>query len=160
MRCIRGQLSNLMPEVEDNDLKAMSLGLGHSLSRYQLKFSPDKIDTMIVQAVSLLDDLDKELNNYMMRAREWYGWHFPEMGKIVTDNLAFVRTVEVMGTRDNAKHVDLSDILPEEVEEKVKEAAEISMGTEISDEDIINIKHLCQQVVEIQEYRGQLYEYL
>ena len=49
MRCIRGQLSNLMPEVEDNDLKAMSLGLGHSLSRYQLKFSPDKIDTMIVQ---------------------------------------------------------------------------------------------------------------
>jgi hypothetical protein len=32
----------------------------------------------------------------------------------------------------------------------VKEAAEISMGTEISDEDIINIKHLCQQIVEIQ----------
>merc|ERR1711879_479455 len=77
-----------------------------------------------------------------------------------TDNLAFVRTVELMGTRDNAKTIDLSDVLPEEVEEKVKEAAEISMGTEISGEDIINIKHLCQQVVEIQEYRGQLYEYL
>merc|ERR1711997_1207138 len=59
-----------------------------------------------------------------------------------------------------AKTIDLSDVLPEEVEEKVKEAAEISMGTEISGEDIINIKHLCQQVVEIQEYRGQLYEYL
>merc|ERR1712133_114271 len=81
-------------------------------------------------------------------------------GKIVTDNLAFVRTVEVMGMRDNAKSTDLSDILPEEVEEKVKEAAEISMGTEISGEDMINIKHLCLQVVEIQEYRGQLYEYL
>merc|ERR1711994_250044 len=148
------------PDVEDSDLKAMSLGLGHSLSRYQLKFSPDKIDTMIVQAVSLLDDLDKELNNYMGRAREWYGWHFPEMGKIITDNLAFVRTVELVGTRENAKSIDLSDVLPEEVEEKVKEAAEISMGTEISGEDIINIKHLCQQVVEIQEYRGQLYEYL
>merc|ERR1712129_633280 len=26
--------------------------------------------------------------------------------------------------------------------------------------DITNIKHLCQQVIEIQEYRGQLYEYL
>merc|ERR1719447_1301486 len=115
---------------------------------------------MIVQAVSLLDDLDKELNNYIMRCREWYGWHFPELGKIITDNLAFVRTVELMGTRDNAKTIDLSDVLPEEVEEMVKEAAEISMGTEISGEDIINIKHLCQQVVEIQEYRGQLYEYL
>ena len=107
-----------------------------------------------------MDDLDKELNNYIMRCREWYGWHFPELGKIITDNLAFVKTVEVMGTRDNAKSTDLSDILPEEVEEKVKEAAEISMGTEISEEDIINIKHLCLQVCEIQEYRGQLYEYL
>merc|ERR1712013_756522 len=139
---------------------AMELGLAHSLNNFGLKFSPDKIDTMIVQAVSLLDDLDKELNNYIMRCREWYGWHFPELGKIITDNLAFVRTVELMGTRDNAKTIDLSDVLPEEVEEKVKEAAEISMGTEISGEDIINIKHLCQQVVEIQEYRGQLYEYL
>merc|ERR1719270_2983007 len=115
---------------------------------------------MIVQAVSLLDDLDKELNNYIMRAREWYGWHFPEMGKIITDNLAYVRTVQKMGMRVNAAKTDLSDILPEEVEAAVKEAAEISMGTEISDVDLINIKHLCEQVVEIQEYREQLYNYL
>lgn len=160
MRCIRSQASGLISGLPDKEMAAMELGLAHSLSRYKLKFSPDKIDTMIVQAVSLLDDLDKELNNYIMRCREWYGWHFPELGKIITDNLAFVRTVELMGIRENAKVTDLSDVLPEEVEEKVKEAAEISMGTEISNEDITNIKHLCQQVVEIQEYRGQLYEYL
>merc|ERR1719347_2265270 len=157
MRCIRSQLTDL---IDDKEMTAMSLGLAHSLSRYKLKFSPDKIDTMIVQAVSLLDDLDKELNNYIMRCREWYGWHFPELGKIITDNLAFVRTIDLMGFRENAKTTDMSEVLPEEVEEKVKEAAEISMGTEISDEDITNIRHLCQQVVEIQEYRGQLYEYL
>jgi len=160
MRCIRSQVSGLISGLPDKEMAAMELGLAHSLSRYKLKFSPDKIDTMIVQAVSLLDDLDKELNNYIMRCREWYGWHFPELGKIITDNLAFVRTVELMGFRENAKSTDMSEVLPEEVEEKVKEAAEISMGTEISDEDITNIKHLCQQVVEIQEYRGQLYEYL
>merc|ERR550519_1462196 len=152
MRCIRSQASGLISGLPDKEMAAMELGLAHSLSRYKLKFSPDKIDTMIVQAVSLLDDLDKELNNYIMRCREWYGWHFPELGKIITDNLAFVKTVELMGTRDNAKSTDLSDILPEEV----KEAAEISMGTEISEEDIINIKHLCQQVCEIQEYGGEL----
>merc|ERR1712038_2094721 len=39
-------------------------------------------------------------------------------------------------------------------------AAEISMGTEISDIDLVNIKHLCMQVVEIQEYREQLWSYL
>lgn len=160
MRCIRSQVSGLISGLPDKEMAAMELGLAHSLSRYKLKFSPDKIDTMIVQAVSLLDDLDKELNNYIMRCREWYGWHFPELGKIITDNLAFVRLIDLMGFRENAKSTDMSEILPEEVEEKVKEAAEISMGTEISDEDITNIRHLCQQVVEIQEYRGQLYEYL
>jgi RNA processing factor Prp31 len=42
---------------------------------------------------------------------------------------------------------DLSEIIPEEIEEQVKEAAEISMGTEISEEDIINIQLLCDQVI-------------
>ena len=34
-------------------MAAMELGLAHSLSRYKLKFSPDKIDTMIVQVSAL-----------------------------------------------------------------------------------------------------------
>jgi nucleolar protein 58 len=59
MRCIRSQMNGLISGLPEKDMAAMSLGLAHSLSRYKLKFSPDKIDTMIVQAVSLLDDLDK-----------------------------------------------------------------------------------------------------
>jgi hypothetical protein len=34
-----------------------------------MKFSPDKVDTMVVQAVALLDDLDKEINIYAMRVK-------------------------------------------------------------------------------------------
>jgi nucleolar protein 58 len=60
-------------------------------------------------------------------------------------------------TISNAK---LDEILPEDVEESVREAAEISMGSEISSIDIINIHYLCDQVIEICEYRAQLYEYL
>lgn len=48
-------------------------------------------------SAALLDDLDKELNNYIMRCREWYGWHFPEIGKIVTDNLVYCKTVRKIG---------------------------------------------------------------
>jgi nucleolar protein 58 len=58
--------------------------------------------------------------------------------------------------RQNAKSTDFSEILPEDLEEKLKEAAEISMGTEISDEDIENITFLADQVLEITEYRSQL----
>nr|CAD7258753.1 unnamed protein product [Timema shepardi] len=160
MRCIRSQMDGLLAGLPKKEMAAMALGLAHSLSRYKLKFSPDKIDTMIVQAVCLLDDLDKELNNYIMRCREWYGWHFPELGKIVTDNIAFVKTIKTIGTRENTSSTDLSDILPEEVELKLREAAEISMGTEISEDDILNIRHLCDQVIDISSYRAQLYDYL
>ncbi|XP_014246606.1 nucleolar protein 58 [Cimex lectularius] len=160
LRCIRSQVDNLLSGLDKKDISAMALGLAHSLSRYKLKFSPDKVDTMIVQAICLLDDLDKELNNYVMRAREWYGWHFPELGKIITDGVVFVRVVKLIGTRDNTANTDLSDVLPEDVEEKVKEAAEISMGTEISQDDIMNIQDLCDQVIEISAYRSQLYDYL
>ena len=80
-RGIRAQLGGLVSGLAEgggegdkgsNDaLAPMALGLAHSLSRYKLKFSPDKVDTMVVQAIGLLDDLDKELNTYAMRAREW-----------------------------------------------------------------------------------------
>ncbi|XP_026738091.1 nucleolar protein 58 [Trichoplusia ni] len=160
LRCIRSQMDSLLAGLPKKEMTAMALGLAHSLSRYKLKFSPDKIDTMIVQAQCLLDDLDKELNNYIMRCREWYGWHFPELGKIITDNTLFVKIVKLIGTRDNASQTDLSDILPEDLEEKVKEAAEISMGTEISDDDILNIQNLCDEIISITDYRTHLTDYL
>lgn len=62
--------------------------------------------------------------------------------------------------RENFNTTDLSDILPNDLEEKVKEAAEVSMGTEISDEDILNICQLCDEIVAIHEYRTHLYDYL
>jgi RNA processing factor Prp31 len=83
-------------------------------ARFKIKFSPDKVDTMVVQAIALLDDLDKEINIYAMRVKvclralfctplltlelqEWYGWHFPEMAKIITDNIAYAKVIKAMG---------------------------------------------------------------
>ncbi|OBT80453.1 hypothetical protein VF21_00799 [Pseudogymnoascus sp. 05NY08] len=159
-RAIRENLPALIPGLLPENISTMSLGLSHSLSRHKLKFSPDKVDTMIVQAIALLDDLDKELNTYAMRVKEWYGWHFPEMARIINDNLAIARIILKMGMRTNAATSDLSDILPEEIEAAVKAAAEVSMGTEITTEDLDNIQLLAEQVVGFTEYRQQLSSYL
>ncbi|KAG6487778.1 hypothetical protein ZIOFF_056382 [Zingiber officinale] len=160
MRGLRNQLTELISGLAVQDLAPMSLGLSHSLSRYKLKFSPDKVDTMIIQAIGLLDDLDKELNTYAMRVREWYGWHFPELAKIVQDNIQYAKAVKLMGNRTNAVSLDFSEILSDETETELKEAAVISMGTEVSDLDLVNIKELCDQVLALSEYRAQLYDYL
>ncbi|KAI9811736.1 MAG: Nucleolar protein 58 [Pycnora praestabilis] len=159
-RAIRNHLPSLIPGLLPQDISTMSLGLSHSLSRHKLKFSPDKVDTMIVQAIALLDDLDKELNTYAMRVKEWYGWHFPEMGRIVNDNLAYAKVILHMGMRTSAASSDLAEILPEEIEAAVKAAAEVSMGTEITNEDLENIRSLADQVVSFTEYRQQLSSYL
>lgn len=159
-RAIREHLPSLIPSLLPDDVKTMSLGLSHSLARHKLKFSPDKIDVMIVQAIGLLDDLDKELNTYAMRVKEWYGWHFPEMAKILNDNLAYAKVVLKMGMRENWDKTDLAEILPEEIEAAVKNAADRSMGTEITQEDLENIQNLAEQVVQFTEYRQQLASYL
>lgn len=159
-RAIREHLPSLIPGLMPEEISTMSLGLSHSLSRHKLKFSPDKVDTMIIQAIALLDDLDKELNTYAMRVKEWYGWHFPEMARIINDNVAYSRVILSMGMRTSAGTTDLTDILPEEIEGAVKAAAEVSMGTEITDEDLDNIQALAEQVVGFTEYRAQLSSYL
>ncbi|OAX40137.1 Nop domain-containing protein [Rhizopogon vinicolor AM-OR11-026] len=176
-RGIRSQIAALLDGLDPKDLATMSLGLSHSLSRFKLKFSPNKVDTMIVQAIALLDDLDKEINIYAMRVKvgeffknlmtevsfdmqEWYGWHFPEMAKIIVDNVAYAKVVQAMGFRTNAATTTFETILPEDLEAVLKAAAEISMGTEISDSDILHIHALCDQVISISAYRAQLAEYL
>ncbi|KAI2611302.1 nucleolar protein Nop5 [Hypoxylon fragiforme] len=159
-RAIKTYLPELFPELESDYLGNMALALSHSISRHKLKFSPDKVDVMIVQAIKLLDDLDKELNNYAMRVKEWYGWHFPELDRIVQDNLAYARIIITMGLRENAPNTDFSEILPEDLEARVKAAAEVSMGTEILDFDLENIKLLAEQVISFTEYRQQLSQYL
>jgi nucleolar protein 58 len=89
-----------------------------------------------------------------------YGWHFPELTKIIDSNISYAKAVKFMGARERAADLDFSGILDEDVESRVKEAAVVSMGTEISEEDLSHVSSLCDQVVELSEYRGQLYEYL
>jgi len=160
LRGVRLHMDALVPSVTQAAMKQMQIGLSHSLSRHKLKFSPDKVDTMVVQAIGLLDDLDKEVNTYSMRIKEWYGWHFPEMQKIVVDNTMYAKTVVALGMIKGAASTDLSDILPEEMEVELKAAAMLSMGTEISEDDLENICALCDQTIKLQEYRTELYDYL
>ena len=50
--------------------------------------------------------------------------------------------------------------MPEEIEQQLKEFAEVSMGTDVGEDDMENILQLADQVIEITDYRAQLFEYL
>jgi nucleolar protein 58 len=78
-----------------------------------------------------------------------YGWHFPQLAKVVSDNLIYTKVVKAVGIRENTINTDLSGILPEDVdvEKDVRGAAGSSMGTEISETDEKYIHALCDQIL-------------
>ena len=93
LRAVRLHLSRYIKGLEEADQSKASLGLAHSYSRSKVKFNVNRQDNMIIQSISLLDTLDKDINTFAMRIKEWYGWHFPELVKIVGDNYKYARCV-------------------------------------------------------------------
>lgn len=52
-------------------LDLAQLGLGHSFSRQKIMFDPNRQDKPVIQVVALLDSLDKDINLFSMRLKEW-----------------------------------------------------------------------------------------
>ena len=43
--------------------------------------------------------MDKDINTFAMRVREWYSWHFPELKDIVKDNFLFAKCASYIKVR-------------------------------------------------------------
>jgi nucleolar protein 58 len=134
--------------------------VAHGLATRTLKFSPSKVDAMIVHSVHLLEELDREVNNYGMRVREWYGWHFPELRLVTADNLLFAQLVLAMGRRGGALAARLEHLLSAQQLDDARRYAQRSVGTEISDDDLACIQGLAAQVVELVGFRNEIAEYV
>lgn len=165
LRGIREHASKLLKGLQDEDLTKAQLGLGHAYSRAKLKFNVNRIDNMIIQAISLLDQLDKDVNLFSMRMREWYGYHFPELVKIVPDNFEYARVAQFIGAKETLtedKLPELAALLEDDSTraQNILDAARGSMGTALSDFDILNVGMFATRVVSLAEYRKSLQVYL
>ncbi|KAK5934364.1 hypothetical protein CgunFtcFv8_014769 [Champsocephalus gunnari] len=140
------------------------LGLGHSYSRSKVKFNVNRVDNMIIQSIALLDQLDKDINTFSMRVREWYGYHFPELVRIVPDNSMYCRMAQLIGNRKEISEENLESmeavVMDGAKAQAILEASRSSMGMDISPIDLINIERFSTRVVALAEYRLGLQEYL
>ena len=165
IRGIRFHAPKLLKGLQADDLTKAQLGLGHSYSRSKLKFNVNRVDNMIIQAIALLDQLDKVVNLFSMRIREWYGYHFPELVKIVPDNYEYARVAKFIGAKEALtadKLPDLAALLGDDTTraQNVIDAAAGSMGSILSDIDMLNISAFATRVVSIADYRKSLTSYL
>ncbi|ESO93136.1 hypothetical protein LOTGIDRAFT_119841, partial [Lottia gigantea] len=164
LRGIRVHFAKLVKGLTEKSAGKAQLGLGHSYSRAKVKFNVNRVDNMIIQSISLLDQLDKDVNTFSMRIREWYSYHFPELARIVTDHFKYARLAKLIKNRK-----ELTRELEDEIEEitidssvtkSIYDAAKSSMGMDISPIDLLNIEMFATRVIGLSEYRKNLSEYL
>jgi len=166
IRGIRYHYEKLIEDVAKDTMYSAESSLGRSTSRSKVKFNVNRADNMIIQSIWLLDKLDKDINTFAMRLREWYSFHFPELFKIVNDNFKFARLAQLIGDRNLIEDPEdmmeqINEVMQDEEKTRVIiQAMKTSMGTEIADVDMENISTFTEKVIHLTEYRQNLLNYL
>ena len=90
-------------------LRAQIHKVSIELAKMKVKKTVEKRDLLVAQAVLTVDDLDKSLNLFMSRIREWFGLHFPELDRLLEKHETYARLVVNLGTRENFTAENIED---------------------------------------------------
>ena len=143
------------------ELKRLLHGSFVELARQKVQEASSRRDLMIIQAILMLDDLDKTFNLFSNRLREWYGYHFPELSSIIAESDLYVRLVASLGDRANLEEEKLmEDGLEEEKIEQLVKASQTSMGASLRREDLGEIVSFAEALLQLYKSRKQLESYL
>ncbi|MEM1634330.1 MAG: hypothetical protein QXW13_00800 [Nanopusillaceae archaeon] len=101
-------------------------------------------DSIIIQAIMLLDDLNKIINLLVERFREIYNLYFPELSQMIEDHEKFLKIVY------NKKR-----------EELMKEyKIEKTMGGDFEEKDIEQINKIAEEIIKLYKLRDSLKSYI
>lgn len=101
-------------------------------------------DVLISQAISCIDELDKIINQIVVRVREWYSWYNPEFSNKLTDNEKFI---EIILKKD--KKALLAEINAKE-----------SMGKDLEKQDVDAIMDVARSAKNLIDLRENQKKYL
>lgn len=142
-------------------LRARIHNVSIELAKMKVKKVVEKRDLLVAQAVQMVDDLDKSLNIFMSRVREWFGLHYPELDRIIDKHETYARLVSKLGTRGNFTERNLEkEGLPKAKSQKMSKMAVASMGANLGTEDIKQIQDVCKNVLGLYDVRQLLEEYV
>jgi nucleolar protein 56 len=131
------------------------------IAKLRVKGAVEKRDLMIAQAIQTLDDLDKAINLFMGRVREWYGIHFPELDRLLDKQETYARLVVDLGIKESFTVEKLEkEEIPKSKAEQIAKAARTSMGADLTETDMVQIQDLCRNVTSLYHLRQTLESYL
>ena len=103
-------------------------------------------DTLIVQSINAVDELDKAANLLAKRLREWYGLYNPEFSMAVENHEKFVE--EILDKEKN------------ELLKELKISPGDSIGAELGQEDLEQIKRLAHQIYGLYQLKKLQVDYI
>jgi nucleolar protein 56 len=131
------------------------------LAKMKVRKAVEKRDLLVVQAIQTIDDLDKTLNLFMSRIREWYGLHFPELDRLIDKHETYARLIVKIGRKDDFTAENLEkEGLPKAKAKQIAEIATASMGTDLNEGDMDQIQAMCKNTLELHDVRQSLEKYL
>lgn len=132
-----------------------------SIAEEAITSETQKKDLHAIQAIRTLDDLDKTLNLFSGRVREWYGLHFPELEKLVDKHETYARLVSDLGDRESYKIDKLeSEGIPEQKAKLISEKAENSIGYSANSGDLETLQSLSKNTIQLFKLRNATEEFL
>lgn len=135
LRGIRMHVNKMVKGFVSSMSEKAQVGLAHTYCRSKVKFNVHRQDVMIIQSISVLDQLDKDINTFCMRIKEWYSYHFPELARIAPENHLYSKLVHIIGDRSqisDEKIQQLGELLQDEAKvQQITDAAKSSMGAKL-----------------------------
>jgi nucleolar protein 56 len=132
-----------------------------SVTRSKLRREALKRDLMAIQAIRAIDDLDKTINLFASRLREWYSVHFPELDDLVKEHDEYAKLVVNVGSRSNFTVENLSKLgIKGSRAEKLAKVARDSIGADISELDLSKIQSFSNLLLSLYEMRSDLTDYI
>lgn len=142
------------------ELTKACLGMGHTLARELIQFDVNRQDKSIIHSFSMLDQMDKNLNTFVMRLKEWYGWHFPELVKVAPDNETYTRLCLFIGNKDSLSEESLEQleelVKDGEVAQRILDSSRNSVGNDLTEVDEISLRAFCEYLVSHFEFKTSL----
>ena len=159
-RGIRLHFEKISGDFFYRDICKAQLGVAHLYSQSKMKLNLEKTDSLVTQSNFLLEQLDSDVNFFVMLCKEWYTWHFPELINSVKDAYLFALVVKLIGNRKNLnikKKEELKILVINEfICEEIIQSSQTSIGSKISISDILIIERLCSLIINLSEFRNYL----
>jgi len=134
----------ILPLFKDQKYYSIFKNINRLITKKAMQTSVSE-DQLIIQTIANINEIDKNVNILSKRLREWYSLYFPELSNRIPDHKKYAQLLLEKNKSQLAEEIKLT---------------EESMGTNLSELHLNEMKLLAVQIISLYSLREQHEQYL